>query len=110
MAKDNLHMKALRTRETVDDRREVLAHVAHGGIFKGFDKRDARGIATLRELIEGKGVVIDLYFNPITDFQNPNREENSFLITFGFEHMIFEQDAASRLSHMGHWFYKDYKL
>lgn len=64
----------------------------------------------LRELIEGKGVAVDLYFNPITDFQNPNREENSFLITFGFENMILEQDAASSLSHMGHWFYKDYKL
>lgn len=64
----------------------------------------------LSHLIEGKGVAIDLYFNPIADFQNPNKEENSILITFGFENMILEQDATSRPSHMGHRFYKDYKL
>lgn len=57
-----------------------------------------------------KRVAVDLYLYPITDFQNSNREENSFLITFGFENMIPEQDVASTRSHMGHWFYKDYTL
>lgn len=48
MAKDNLDMKVLRTRETGVNRREVLAHVGHRGIFKELDKRGTGVIATLR--------------------------------------------------------------
>lgn len=64
----------------------------------------------MRELSEDKRVAVYLCLDPITDFQNSNREENSFLITFGFENMIPEQDVASTLNHMGCWVYKDYKL
>lgn len=48
MAKDNLDMKVLRTRETGNNRREALAHVGHRGIFKEVDKRGTGVIATLR--------------------------------------------------------------
>ena len=65
---------------------------------------------SMRELMEEKRVAVDLCLDFITDFQNSNREENSFLITFGFENVIPEQDGASTLSHMGCWFYKDYTL
>lgn len=65
---------------------------------------------SMRELMEEKRVAVDLCLDFITDFQNSNREENSFLITFGFENVIPEQDVASTLSHMGCWFYKDYTL
>lgn len=65
---------------------------------------------SVRELSEDKRVAVDLCLDPITGFQNSNREENSFLITFGFENLIPEQDVASTLSHMGCWFYKDYTL
>lgn len=65
---------------------------------------------SVRELIEEKRVAIDLCLDPIPDFQNSNREENSSLITFGFENVIPEQDVASTLNHLGCWFYKDYIL
>lgn len=56
--------------------------------------------------VDWEALLWTVYSEPITDSQNSNRE---FLITFGFENVILEQDVASGLSQMGPWIYKCYK-
>lgn len=58
------------------------------GIFEWVEERGTGVIPECESWL--KRVAVDLYLDPITDFQNSNREENSFLITFGFENMIPE--------------------
>lgn len=67
---------------------ELVVPVGDTGIFEWVEERGTGVIPECESWL--KRVAVDLYLDPITDFQNSNREENSFLITFGFENMIPE--------------------